>query len=87
MLLLHLELGDAVAQQPADLVVALVDGDGVAGPGELLGGGQARPGPEPTTATVRPESHSGGLRPHAARLPGPVDDRDLDVLDGHRVAG
>ena len=38
--LLHLELGDAVAQQPAGLVVPLVDGDVVAGPGELLGRGQ-----------------------------------------------
>ncbi|GAA3068218.1 hypothetical protein GCM10020000_60740 [Streptomyces olivoverticillatus] len=42
--LLHLELGDAVAQQPADAVGALVDGDGVPGPGQLLGGGEARPG-------------------------------------------
>ena len=43
--LLHLELGDAVAQQAAGPVGALVDGDGVAGAGQLLGGGQAgRPG-------------------------------------------
>ena len=59
VLLLHLELGDAVAQQPADLVGPLVDRDGVTGAGELLGGGQAGR-PEPITATVRPESHSGG---------------------------
>ena len=39
--LLHLELGDAVAEQPADAVGPLVDGDVVPGPGELLGGGQA----------------------------------------------
>jgi hypothetical protein len=39
--LLHLELGDAVAQQAADAVGALVDGDGVSGAGELLGGGEA----------------------------------------------
>ena len=39
--LLHLEVGDAVAEQPADPVVALVDGDRVPGPGQLLGGGQA----------------------------------------------
>ena len=39
--LLHLELGDAVAQQAAGLVGALVDRDGVAGAGQLLGGGQA----------------------------------------------
>ena len=35
--LLHLELGDAVAQQPAGLVGPLEDGHGVAGPGQLLG--------------------------------------------------
>ena len=38
--LLHLELGDAVAQQTADAVGALEHGDRVAGPGELLGGGE-----------------------------------------------
>jgi hypothetical protein len=40
--LLELEVRDAVAQQAADGVVALVHDDGVPGPGELLGGGQAR---------------------------------------------
>ena len=38
--LLQLEFGDAVAQQAADPVGPLVDGDGVPGPGELLGGGE-----------------------------------------------
>ena len=38
--LLHLEVGDAVAEQAADPVGALEDGDRVAGPGELLGAGQ-----------------------------------------------
>ena len=43
--LLHLELGDAVAQQPADAVGPLEHDDVVAGAGELLGGGQpGRPG-------------------------------------------
>ena len=41
VLLLHLEVGDAVAQQSADAVVALEHGDGVAGAGELLRGGEA----------------------------------------------
>ena len=41
VLLLHLEVGDAVAQQAADAVVALEHGDRVAGAGELLGGGEA----------------------------------------------
>ena len=39
MTLLHLELGDAVAQQSADTVRSLVHGDVVAGAGQLLGGG------------------------------------------------
>ena len=37
VLLLHLELGDAVAQQPAGLVGPFVDGDRVTSAGELLG--------------------------------------------------
>ena len=41
MPLLHLEVGDAVAEQAADAVGALEDGDGVPGAGELLRGGQA----------------------------------------------
>ena len=41
VLLLHLELGDAVAQQAADLVRALVDRDRVAGAGQLLGDREA----------------------------------------------
>ncbi len=40
--LLHLELGNAVAQEAADPVVALEDGHQVAGAVELLGGGEAR---------------------------------------------
>ena len=38
--LLHLEVGDAVAEQAADPVGALEDGDVMPGPGELLRGGQ-----------------------------------------------
>src|SRR4051812_42469421 len=40
MTLLHLELGDAVAQQPADPVRTLKDDDRVAGAGELLRGSE-----------------------------------------------
>jgi hypothetical protein len=51
--LLHLELGDAVAQQAADAVGALEHHDVVPGAGELLG--RARPaGPDPMTATRLP---------------------------------
>ncbi len=38
--LLHLELGDPVAQEPAGLLGPLEDHHLVAGPGQLLGGGQ-----------------------------------------------
>ena len=41
VVLLHLEVGDAVAEQAADPVVALEDDDVVPGAGELLGDGQA----------------------------------------------
>ncbi len=40
--LLKLEVGNAVAEQAADAVVLLVDGDGVAGASKLLRGGKAR---------------------------------------------
>jgi hypothetical protein len=42
MALLHLEVRDAVAQEPADPVVPLVDRDGVTGASELLCCGEAR---------------------------------------------
>ena len=38
--LLHLELGDAVAEQPTDAVGPLVDDDAVTGPGQLLRRGE-----------------------------------------------
>ena len=40
--LLHLELGNAVAQQAADAIGLLEDGHRVAGAIQLIGGGQAR---------------------------------------------
>ena len=39
--LLHLELGDAVPQQPADAIGAFEHHDVVTRPGQLLGGSQA----------------------------------------------
>ena len=70
VLLLHLELGDAVAQQPADLVGALVDRHGVAGPGQLLGGrksGRARSRPprpcDPRATPAAGDARSRGPRP------------------------
>ena len=82
--LLHLELGDAVAQQPADAVGALEHDDGVPGARELLGGGQAgRPGPDHGDALAG--AHRRHLRRHPALVPRPVDDLHLDLLDRHRV--
>ena len=81
MLLLHLEVGDAVAQQAADAVVALEHGDGVPGAGELLGGGEAgRPGADDGDGLAG--EAPGRLRLHPAVAEGLVDDRDLDLLDG-----
>ena len=79
----HLEVGDAVGQQPAGPVVALVDGDRVPGAAELLGGGQARR----AAADDRHALAGLVLRRHGAdpaHLPALVDDRRLDVLDRHR---
>src|SRR5699024_1972547 len=42
VMLLELEVGDPVAQQPAEAVIAFVDDDRVPGPGQLLGAGQTR---------------------------------------------
>ncbi len=82
--LLHLEFGDAVAQQPADAVGPLEHRDVMAGPGQLLGGGQTgRTGSDDGDGLpghqVRPFGH------HPALVEGVVDDLDLDLLDGHRV--
>ncbi len=61
--LLHLEVGNAVAEQAADPVALFVDDDGVAGTGELLGAGEAgRPGSHhghPLAGAVPPGSAAG----------------------------
>ena len=67
--LLHLEVGDAVTQQPADPVGALEDRDGVPGPRELLGRGQ----PGRTRADDR--DLLAGLVPAAAARPSPLPTR------------
>jgi hypothetical protein len=80
----HLELGNAVAQQPADPVRTLVHHHVVPYPGQLLGccqPGRTGPGYGDLLAGAR----SGGLRDYPTLVPGPVDDLDLDLLDGHRV--
>ena len=82
--LLHLELGDAVAQQAADAIGPLEHDHGVSGPGELLGGGQ------PRRARADDRDRLAGLparhdRRDPALGPGAVDDLDLDLLDRDRV--
>ena len=60
MALFHLELGDAITEQATDPVGALVDHDGVTGPGLSCCAAASLAGPEPTTPTVLPDSRSGG---------------------------
>src|SRR2546423_3740190 len=82
--LLQLEVGDAVPQQPARLVVAFVHGHRVPGPGQLLRGGQ--PGRSGAHHGDRPAGRfRGRLRGHVPEVECPVDDLDLDLLDGHRL--
>ena len=84
MPLLHLELGDAVAQQAADAVGALEHRHRVTGAGQLLCGSQ----------TGRARADDGDLlarqlrrvhRLNPALVEGVVDDLDLDLLDRDRV--
>ena len=82
--LLHLELGDAVAQQAADAVGAFEHDDVVTGARELLGGG------EPGRSRADHRDPLAGLDRRDLRhdpplVPRPVDDLDLDLLDRHRV--
>ncbi len=84
MALLHLELGDAVAQQPADAVGALEHHDVVTGARELLRGREARrSGADDGDALAR--LHVGDLRRDPPFGPRAVDDLDLDLLDRDRV--
>ena len=56
----------------------------MAGPGQLLGRGQARrPGADDGHRLAGDEVRRVG--PHPALVEGIVDDLDLDLLDGHRV--
>src|SRR5581483_3246492 len=82
--LLHLEVRDAVAQQPPDPVRALEEDDVVAGARELLRARHAgRPRADDGHALSR--LRGGERRRDHARLPGAVDDRLLDRLDRDRV--
>ena len=83
--LLHLELGNAVAQQATDAVRTLEHDDLVPGPGELLSRCQTR-GPGADDDHALAGHHRRRLRAHPAFGPGAVDDLHLDLLDGDRVA-
>ena len=82
--LLHLEVGDAVAQQAPDTVVLLEHRHVMADPGQLLRGRHPR-------GTGAHHGHAlaglglGRLRHHPALFPPLVDDRVLDRLDADGV--
>src|SRR4029078_12158959 len=84
--LLELVLGDAVAHQAADAVVALVDGDVMPGSRELLCRSQSRrAGDEHRYLFVRRDG--GWLRFDDSVHPGLVGDALLDALDRDAAAG
>ncbi len=82
--LLHLELGDAVAEEPARALGPLEHHHRVPGPDQLLGGRQ--PG-GPRAHHRHPLAGGGSGRDGADPPlgPGPLDDLVLDPLDGHRI--
>ena len=79
--LFKLEVGNAVAQQAADAVVLLVDGDGVAGAAQLLRGGEAG-GAAADDGDALAGVVLGRLGMNPAFVPGALDDAALDELDG-----
>ena len=81
--LFKLEVGNAVAQQAADAVVLLVDGDGVAGAAQLLRGGQTG-GSAADDGDALAGGLLGRLGMNPAFVPGALDDAALDELDGDR---
>ena len=84
--LVELHVGDAVHQQTAEPVFALVDGDPMARRVELRGRGQTRRSrPDDGDAPARPRR--GRIRHHPALRKAAVDDGHLDILDGHRRVG
>src|SRR6185436_10415427 len=82
--LLHLELGDAVAQEAADTVGALEQRDEMAGAVELLARREAR-GPRAHHSHLLAGADGGRLRNDPALLERAVDDGDLHRLDRDRV--
>ena len=82
--LFHLELRDAVAEQPADAVVALEHGHPVTGAVQLLGRGEAG-GARADDRDLLARPHFRRLGPDPALLESVVDDAELDALDGDGI--
>ena len=82
--LLDLELGDAVPQQSADAVGLLEDRHQVPGPIQLVGRREAGR-PRSDHGDALPGPGRGRRRADPAFLERALDDRQLDVLDRHRV--
>src|SRR5580658_10876696 len=78
--LVELEIGDAVDEEPADPVVAIVDMDLIALAAQLFGGSEAARSGADDRDRLRPFSRrGGGLDP--AAIPGGVGDVFLDRTD------
>jgi hypothetical protein len=82
--LLHLELGDSVAQEAPDPVGLLEHRHRVSGAIELVGGGQASRA-RSDDRDLLPRPGGGRLRSNPPFVVRTVDDRDLDRLDRDRV--
>ena len=82
--LFHLEVGDAIAQQPADAVLLFDQRHRVARPGKLLRTGHAG-GAGADDGNGFSGLHRGRLRDDPTLFPRPIDDRAFDRLDGHGV--
>ena len=82
MTLLHLEIGDAVPQQSADAIVFLEDCDRVPDAGQLLRCSKAG-GPRTNDRNRLARQSLRRYRLHPPVIPGLLDNRRLDLLDGH----
>src|SRR5262249_1207067 len=83
--LLHLEVGNAVAQKPADPIIALEHGYVVPLARELLGSREPG-GAGAHDRDLLPRPYRRHHRLHEPLFEGLIDDRALDVLDGDGLA-